>query len=294
MVLLKIVKFLVVARPCLSWIPNRAHQSRKYHEVFSTPFELDYYDDNNPFSDDLPVLAVPADTKLVLGLNKYSHDTSLCAADANTGEVLFAISKERLSRKKHDAGNIARVVETCLESLDLDYDAIQKVVMNNHHHRIMPLEENRKHMEWESGLGINGGVEDGYDEEENLLLDADRMELSHHLAHAYSTATQSPFDSGLVVVMDGMGETYRTMLRGEKTKDPTYVSDFSFGQDSFQCIPSDLDDQSRISYFDWREAESVYVYTKKKKTIDLKPIFKRFTPERSSPTLYNVSSNDLE
>ena len=115
-----------------------------------------------------------------------------------------------------------------------------------------------------------------------------QIEISHHLAHAYSTATQSPFESGLVVVMDGMGETYRTMLRAQKTKDPTYVSDFSFGEDSIQIIPSDLHEQSQISYFDWREAESVYVYTKKENSINLKPVFKRFTPENSPPSLYNV------
>ena len=114
------------------------------------------------------------------------------------------------------------------------------------------------------------------------------MEMSHHLAHAYSTATQSPFDSGLVVVMDGMGETYRTMLRGQQTEDPSYVSDFSFGEDSFKIIPSDLKEQSQISYFDWREAESVYTYAKKQNSIELKPVFKRFTPERSPPSLYNV------
>ena len=126
-------------------------------------------------------MACPADTKLVLGLNKYSHDTSLCAANAETGEVLFAVSKERLSRKKHDAGNVATMVETCLECLDLDYDAIEKVVMNNHHHRILPLEESRAHMEWESGLGINGGVEAGYDDEENLLQDAERVRLEKNI-----------------------------------------------------------------------------------------------------------------
>ena len=150
------------------------------------------------------------------------------------------------------------------------------------------------HMEWESGLNINGGSESGYDDEENLLLDADKMELSHHLAHAYSTATQSPFESGMVVVMDGMGETYKTMLRAERTKDPSYVSDFSFGEGSFQCIPEDLDEQSHISYFDWREAESVYVFKKKESTLDLKPIFKRFTPENSPPTLYNHGFENMD
>ena len=160
----------------------RQPKIRMARKLFSTPFELDYYDDsNNPYSGDEVPLACPADTKLVLGLNKYSHDTSLCAANAETGEVLFAVSKERLSRKKHDAGNVATMVETCLECLDLDYDAIEKVVMNNHHHRILPLEESRAHMEWESGLGINGGVEAGYDDEENLLQDAERVRLEKNI-----------------------------------------------------------------------------------------------------------------
>jgi hypothetical protein len=163
----------------VAWIPNANVRVRdQQNALFSTPFELDYYDDStNPYSDEISSLAVPSDTKLVVGLNKYSHDTALCAADAESGKVLFAMSKERLSRKKHDAGNVATLVDTCLKCLDLDYDAIQKVVMNNHHHRIMPLEESVEHMEWESGLGINGGVEGGYEEEENLLSDADRVRL---------------------------------------------------------------------------------------------------------------------
>ena len=80
------------------------------------------------------------------------------------------MAKERLgSRKKHDGGNVATLVEACLESLDLDYDAITKVVVNNHHHRVFGIEKNLEHMEWESGLGINGGLEDGYTDEENTL-----------------------------------------------------------------------------------------------------------------------------
>ena len=145
--------------------------------LYSTPFEAGYYDDDLNLSseDGSSSLAVPPDTKLVLGLNKYSHDTSLCAADAKTGKVLFAMSKERLTRRKHDSGNVAVLVETCLECLDLDFDAIQKVVVNNHHHRVLPIEKGRAHMEWECGLGINGGAEVGYDDEENLLTSADRV-----------------------------------------------------------------------------------------------------------------------
>lgn len=233
--------------------------------------------------------------QLVLGINKYSHDTTLCAADASSGKVLFAMAKERLTRKKHDAGNVAILVDKCLESLELDYENIEKVVMNNHHHRILPVEADPMHMQWEAGLRINGGVEDGYDDDENLFPDIDdKIELSHHLAHAYSTATQSPFDSGLVVVMDGMGETIRTMYRAYCTNDDSYVSDFSFGEESFSCVPKDVIEKAKTSYFDWREAESVYTFQKLDNGIEIKPVFKRFTPENSPPSLYNHGFENMD
>jgi carbamoyltransferase len=272
--------------------PNTVTRFSK-SRLYSTPFEAGYYDDESYLPiDDSSSLAVPPDTKLVLGLNKYSHDTTLCAADSKTGEVLFAVSKERLTRRKHDSGNVAVLVEACLECLDLDFDAIEKVVVNNHHHRVLPIEKNRAHLEWESGLGINGGAEVGYDDEENLLSNV--HELSHHLAHAYSAATQSPFDSGMIVVMDGMGETFRAMLCAEMTNETSYTSDLSFGLDSFQCIPSDLKERSQYSHFDFREAESVYVFEKKERGMDIRPVFKRFTEENSPPTLYNHGFENMD
>lgn len=99
-------------------------------------------------------------------------------------------------------------------------------------------------------------------------------EMSHHLAHAYSAATQSPFSNGLIVIMDGMGETFRAMLNAEMTNDTTYTSDLSFGIDSFQCIPSDLREQSQYSNYDFREAESVYVFEKKEHAMNLKVCYK--------------------
>jgi len=289
----------------MSWIPNplrfpgttrsASRSSSTTTPLYSTPFETDMYSNSDPKESPLKL---PADTKLVVGLNKYSHDTSICAANAKTGEVVFAMSKERITRKKHDSGNVASLVETCLEQLDLNLDAIETVIMNNHHHRILPLEESRRHMEFEAGLNINGGAEDGYDEDENLLPDTrDKQELSHHLAHAYSAAAQAPFEEGMIVVMDGMGETYRTMLRAFEMEDETYVSDFSLiDQEELQVVPSDLFSKSRISYFDWREAESVYTFTKDpvKKTLDIRPIFKRFTPENSPPSLYNHGFENMD
>ena len=285
---------VVLVAPTLGWTPRMARTSTKSH-LDSTPFEADYYDGNNVFMEESSPLAVPADTKLVVGINKYSHDTSLCASDASSGHVLFYMSKERSTRKKHDSGNVASLVEECLQALDLDLDAVETVVVNNHHHRVFPLEASREHMEWECGLGINQGTEEGYDDEENLLTIATtRMELSHHLAHAYSAATQAPFGKGMVVVMDGMGETYRAMARAEYIGDTEYTSDLSFGEDTFQCIPSNLKELSQYSHFDWREAESVYVFEKMNTSISIRPVFKRFQEEKSPPALYNHGFENMD
>ncbi len=251
------------------------HRHNNLPPLHSTPFDISLYDDenDNPFFDALSPLACPPNTKLIIGLNKYSHDTSICAADATTGRVLFALSKERISRRKHHGGNVATIVESCLDQLELDLDCIVKVVSNNHHHRILTYMENDVgSMEWQTGLNINAGGESGYTDEENLLdgVGAEsNIEMSHHLAHAYSAAAQCPFDSGLVVVMDGMGETYRTMKKAIEDGDERYVSDLLF-EGEFECIPSDVDEKSKTSVYDWREAESAYEFTKDSEGISVK------------------------
>ena len=260
--------------------PSSSSSPPLLHQLYSTPFDLDLYNSDDDNDDDQsnnnddpsendedlrPPLAAHPSTKLILGINKYSHDTTLCAADILTSQVLFAMSKERLSRSKHDGGNIATLVETCLDTLDLDLENVVKVVMNNHHHRILPsIEHDIDHMEWEEGLGINGGDEDGYSDEYNVLESVeDKIELSHHLAHAYSVCAQAPFDTGMVVVMDGMGETYRGMKMGVELGDGTYVSDFTLcsngdgDANEIELVPKDLDKLAAKSYYDWREAESV-------------------------------------
>jgi len=276
---------------------EKLHKTTPFHtttptSLLSTAYDISLYDDDdqNPFTTNSNPLAAEPNTKLILGINKYSHDTALCAADAATGKVLFALSKERLSRKKADSGNIATLVETCLNQLELNLDDIIKVVVNNHHHRVLPMEESFAKMEWEDGMGINGGAEGGYIDEENLLSHAEKWELSHHLAHAYSVASQCPFDTGMVVVMDGMGETYRAMKAAKEEK---YVTDLMF-EGEFQCIPSDIKERSGMSVFDWREAESVYEFVKNNDGLSVKPIFKRFVEEKTPPTLYNHGFHDME
>jgi carbamoyltransferase len=66
--------------------------------------------------------------RLVLGLNKYSHDASVCVVDADTGCVIFAAEKERITRKKHDAGDVGELVAWALDSIDCDLSDVELVV----------------------------------------------------------------------------------------------------------------------------------------------------------------------
>ena len=281
----------------------------------------DEQDSRRSHSHQPPSLAVPRTTRLVVGVNKYSHDASLCAADAKTGHVLFALSKERLTRRKRDGGNVAVLVESCLNALQLDLTSIETVVVNNHHHRVLPLESDPQILEWESCLRINGGAEDGYDDPENLLPTGSpattHHEVSHHLAHAYGTCAQAPFESGLCVVADGMGESYRTMHHAFLTKDPSYTSDLLWTKSgtnnddnddndkevvAWECVPPNLPELAATSPYDYREAESVYWFVKENTTTSLSspsrlvltPLWKRFVPEHTPPTRHNHGFENMD
>ena len=204
--------------------------------------------------------------KLVVGLNKYSHDTSLCAADARSEEVLFFASKERISRRKHDGGHAGTLIEEMLHTLGLyehGIDCIERVVVNNHHHRVLPMEENIQNLDWEVKLGMNDDDEDILSEF-NLLNGPHiiKHEMSHHLAHAYSAAAQAPFERGLVVVMDGMGETFSAMAAAEHEGDQSYSCDLMQEDCLSKCIPSNIKEKAAFSRHGWREGETAYTFTK--------------------------------
>jgi len=142
---------------------------------------------------------------IVVGLNKYSHDASCCLIDAASGKILFSQAKERITRRKHDGGGVGGLLRYALKSVGASTDDIACVVSNNHHHRVLPFE---KKIPYYSALNY---VSPDYADADNLLLGKRHLELSHHLAHAWSCAGTAPFQDGLIVVMDGMGELFRSM-----------------------------------------------------------------------------------
>lgn len=53
-------------------------------------------------------------SKLIVGLNKYSHDASCAIINADSGQLLFAQAKERITGRKHDGGAVGmRLYHTC-------------------------------------------------------------------------------------------------------------------------------------------------------------------------------------
>lgn len=117
-----------------------------------------------------------------MGLNLYSHDTSVCILDRQ-GDCLFAGQKERLTRVKHDAGDASELVQHALESAGVTLHDVSLVVVNNHHYRVAPFE---RRLGWSVSMGH---YPRSYADPFNLFPGVTKVELSHHLAHAWGAVS---------------------------------------------------------------------------------------------------------
>ncbi len=170
-------------------------------------------------------------TCYVLGINAYDHDVSACLL--RDGEVVAAINKERLTRLKHDTGFYADPVAYCLLAAGITLDDVEVVVRNSY---LLPVAELERRF-----LSYAGSF---------LMAPSDRdqalrsrlfgagppkvIDISHHLAHAYSAFACSPFESGAVMVVDGVG---------------------SHREDVLEPVPADSETDSLS-----RESESYYAF----------------------------------
>jgi hypothetical protein len=229
----------------------------------------------------------------IVGVNKYSHDASCSIIDLN-GNCLYTQAKERITGRKHDGGNVDDVVAHGFENLGMEeVPRIPLTVHNNHHFRVNPFE---KRLLWNEAMRY---VPSDYSD--HVFLDSQRAELSHHLAHAWAAVGTAPFDKGLILVIDGMGESYKAMiedLNGAENQSGDYIHDLkllahnpfnSASNTAPECImqPSQL-----LPGSTYREAESAYLFDRTKGT--LQPVFKRWSRERSPSELYNHGFENME
>jgi carbamoyltransferase len=138
----------------------------------------------------------------VLGINAYDHDVSACLL--RNGEIAVAISKERITRKKHAGGFFGEAVDYCLAAEGIRLDDIDLVVRNSY---VLPVDDMETRM-------LSVFVPEAMDLDERskamahpLYLPRSNkvMTVSHHLAHAYSAFAVCPFEEGVVMVVDGVG-----------------------------------------------------------------------------------------
>jgi carbamoyltransferase len=157
---------------------------------------------------------------LVLGISAFYHDSA--AAIICDGKIVAAAQEERFTRKKHDPGFPANAIAYCLAEAKADTKSVDCAVFYE-----KPFLKFERLVETYVAFAPHGfasfrkamplWISDKLFQRDLLLreLDAvapglgDRNRLrfcEHHYSHAASAFYPSPFQSALVLTMDGVGE----------------------------------------------------------------------------------------
>ena len=149
---------------------------------------------------------MPKQHTYVLGLNSYDHDVSACLL--RDGAIAYAIAKERITREKHANGFYREVIDYCLNAEGITLDDVDLVVRNCY---ILPVTEMEERLVYQDMPGFLPEYERAGAAKHPLYLSrSDKVvQVSHHLAHAYSAFAASPFEQGAVMIVDGVG-SYRS------------------------------------------------------------------------------------
>src|SRR3954467_12642274 len=159
---------------------------------------------------------MPKKHTYVLGLNTYDHDVSACLL--RDGAIAFAIAKERITRAKHASGFYKEVIDYCLEAEGITLDDVDLVARNCY---ILPVQEMEERLGHFSAPGLPPGFERGDAARHPLYLSRQDkvVTISHHLAHAYSAFAVSPFEDGVVMIVDGVGSYRSDVMEAFPTSD---------------------------------------------------------------------------
>lgn len=121
----------------------------------------------------------------ILGTGLSHNGSAVLLKD---GQVLVAIEKERITRRKHDGGNDYDAVKYCLDAAGIGLNDLSLVV------QCANFEKDSIAIDVYKGKRFFP---------EDLKVPV--VTISHHFAHAYSAAGRAPFDHGYVFVLDGCG-----------------------------------------------------------------------------------------
>ncbi|VTZ52377.1 conserved hypothetical protein [Methylocella tundrae] len=157
---------------------------------------------------------------LVLGISAFYHDSA--AALIRDGEIIAAAQEERFTRKKHDPDFPANAIAYCLRQGKVDAAGIDRVVFYEKpflkferlietylafapkgfasFRKSMPLWIGEKLFQRDLLLRELKEIDPALGDKAKLRFS------EHHFSHAASAYYPSPFQSALVLTMDGVGE----------------------------------------------------------------------------------------
>lgn len=158
----------------------------------------------------------------ILGISAFYHDSA--AALVRDGEIIAAAQEERFTRKKHDPGFPHRAVDYCLKAGGIGLKNVDRLVFYD-----KPLVKFERLLETYLGFAPQGiqsflAAMPVWMKEKLLLKSllvkeflshgegmtkADLPQIlfsEHHESHAASAFFASPYDSAVVLCMDGVGE----------------------------------------------------------------------------------------
>lgn len=127
----------------------------------------------------------------ILGTGLSHNGSAILLKD---GRVCVGIEKERLSRIKHDGGNDTLAIQYCLDAEGIELKDITLVVQCANFE--IPDRDRYR------GQRIFEGTSE-----------PKIVNISHHLAHAYSAVGTSPFSECAVMVIDGCGSPLEQFLQ---------------------------------------------------------------------------------
>jgi len=153
-----------------------------------------------------------SDSTYVLGTG-LSHDGSACLL--RDGEIVVAIEKERITRRKHDGGNDTDAIKYCLDAAGITIADVALVVQN-------------------ANFGMMTRGNDWWGGPRVIPSDARVCTISHHAAHAYSAVGTCPFDETAVLIIDGCGNAFDECMDREGSVIPDVPAEPEFQQLIFE------------------------------------------------------------
>lgn len=140
-------------------------------------------------------------SRYIIGVHS-GHDSSACLMRDN--EIIFAIEKERLTRKKHDSGEPAECIEYVLKAAGITYSDVDLVVRVN----------------WYDSKELD----DEYYKQFSKVI----VRYEHHLFHAYAVSLDMQ-ENALAYVIDGRGcrplDNHESDMEGYFEAESVYLFD---------------------------------------------------------------------